>query len=55
MIWSEWCDTEYNTLGLYSDGYDIILGEEPEKQYIYTQDWEDGLANSPIIEIILID
>lgn len=50
MTWAEWCDTQYNTLGLINDGYDIVLNPgEPSAKYIYDQDWNDGLSYSVII------
>lgn len=58
MTWSEWVNSEYNTIGCYDDGHDItcintgIITNAPDgiPLYIYDQDWNDGMSGKPIIE-----
>ena len=49
MTWGDWVLSDYNSLGLIADEWGVTLGEEPEIEYIYDQDWNDMTSSDLII------
>lgn len=45
MMWGDWCESEYNTIGAFVDNNCITTGGN---MFVYNEDWFMVLASEPI-------